>query len=71
MNPPARRLNRSANPLSSGVTFCYTSFDGRSTREKEMRQAFMSIQRRINTYSKDMKLRENVEPWDRGACRRR
>jgi hypothetical protein len=36
-----------------------------------MRQAFMSIQRRIKTYSKDMKLRENVEPWDCGACRRR
>jgi hypothetical protein len=54
-----------------GVAFCYTSCDGRSTREKKMRQAFMSIQRRTNTYSKDMKLREYFEPWDRGACRRR
>ncbi|CAN5707987.1 hypothetical protein BH20ACT12_BH20ACT12_10110 [soil metagenome] len=36
-----------------------------------MRQAFMSIQRGITTYSKDMKLRENFEPGDLGACRRR
>ena len=36
-----------------------------------MRQAFMSIQRGITTYLKDMKLHENFEPWDRGACRRR
>ena len=66
----ARRVVRT-NRLPSKVAFCYTSCDGRSTREKKMRQAFMSIQRGITTYSKDMKLREYFEPWDRGACRRR
>ena len=36
-----------------------------------MRRAFMSIQKRVTTYLEDMKLRENIEPWDFSACRRR
>ena len=36
-----------------------------------MRQAFMSIQKGVNTYVEDMTLYENFEPWDIGACRRR
>jgi hypothetical protein len=65
---PGRLSRRAGEPYR---TFCYTSCDGRSTREKKMRQAFMSIQRGDTTYLKDMKLRENFESWDRGACRRR
>jgi hypothetical protein len=57
--------------LSYGVAFCYTLYESRSTREKRMRWAFMSIQRGITTYLKDMKLREIFEPGDCGACRRR
>jgi hypothetical protein len=36
-----------------------------------MRRAFMSVQEAITTYIEDMKLCENIELGDFGACRRR
>jgi len=38
---------------------------------RKMRQAFMSTQKGSVVYPEDMTLREDVEPGDLGACRRR
>ena len=34
-----------------------------------MGQTFMTIQTGMHTYSEDMTLAANIEPWDSGACR--
>ena len=70
-DPQAHRLSRPTSRLPSGVEIWCNTGDSPSTRERKMRQAFMSIQEVINTYVEDMKLHEHFEPWDFGACRRR
>jgi hypothetical protein len=65
------RLRRAINRLPSVVAFCYHPDNSRSTKEREMRRAFMSIQKGIASYVEDMTLNENVELGDFGACRRR
>jgi len=57
--------------LPSPEAISYTLDSSRSTKEKDMRRAFISIQMAIATYSKDMTLAANVELGDLGACRRR
>jgi hypothetical protein len=54
------------------MAFGYTLYDSQSTRESEMRQAYMSSHNGMTaSVVKDMTLRENPQPWDFGACRRR
>jgi hypothetical protein len=67
---PDVRLIRPTNRLPPAVAFCYTPDNSQSTKETEMRRAFMSIQKGGN-YRKDMTHCENVELGDPGACRRR
>jgi hypothetical protein len=45
--------------------------DGRATKERKMRRAYMSIREVTTTYLEDMTLYGHFEPWNPGACRRR
>ena len=57
-------------PVPSEAAICYAPHS-RAAKEKEMRGACMSTLTVIVTYTEDMMLNANLEPWDFGACRRR
>jgi hypothetical protein len=68
-SPPAESPNKSV-ALRSGHLL-HSRQTANRPRRSEMRQAFMTIQKGIATYSEDMTLDANVELGDFGACRRR
>jgi hypothetical protein len=56
----------------SGMDICFTQKSSQIDQGDEMREAFMSIQKGLGTYSEGMTLAaQNVELGDLGACRRR
>src|SRR5215210_1774439 len=71
LSPCSSRSESPKRQLTAGLVLCCTFRGrGRSTEEKKMRRAFVSIQRVTFAYSKDMKPYANLEPRNPGACRR-
>ncbi len=57
--------------LPCRVAISYPIENSQSTKEREMRGAYISKQNRIASYLEDMTLNADLELGDFGTCRRR